>query len=320
MSIQGIRAFLYVVIGVLAYLLMSNILDFTVKDLLDTVRKLCTKLLHGSSRRLEKRNAKVFRTQSVKERKKSLIYKFFKLVNQMIVDLGIKDITSEYLVMCVLLSSTGLSVVLCFFGLNVVSGVLLIVCIFSTFFCFMYLLSRSQNRKRREAIRNAEDIICQNIKPSVLQTIKEVMPKIDPILKPEFERFVIDEKSIYIENALINLNENIGPEFDNLVGKLIKLDKEGKPGMLDAFKSNITRNSIQREYEIAEKEKEDADTQEFFLCLGVVLATFVFTFFGFKDVRSFYMSVPGQIIILVCLLTILGIFCYCQYIQNKRYE
>ena len=120
----------------------------------------------------------------------------------------------------------------------------------------MYLLSRSQNRKRREAIRNAEDIICQNIKPSVLQTIKEVMPKIDPILKPEFERFVIDEKSIYIENALINLNENIGPEFDNLVGKLIKLDKEGKPGMLDAFKSNITRNSIQREYEIAEKEKE----------------------------------------------------------------
>lgn len=317
---QGIRAFLYILLGILANLLMSNILNFTLKDVIHTVRELCTRLLHGSSRKLEKRNAKVFRTQSVKERKKSIIYKFFKLVNQMIVDLGMKNVTSEYLVMCVLLGSSGLSVILWFFGLNVVSGVLLVVCIFSTFFCFMYLLSRSQNRKRREAIRNAEDIICQNIKPSVLQTIKEVIPKIDPILKPEFERFIIDEKSIYIENALINLNDNIGPEFDNLVGKLIKLDKEGKPGMLDAFKSNITKNSIQREYEIAEKEKEDADTQEFFLCLGVVVATFVFTFFGFKDVRSFYMSVPGQIVVLVSLLTILGIFCYCQYVQNKRYE
>lgn len=304
---------------VLGYLLLSNVLGVSLKSIFNDLRKWLGMFLKVSSRKLEKRNKKVFETQTFEEKKKSLYFSFMKLVNQIMKDLGITDVTAEYMVMFVALISLGISFVCNLFGMSIVSDVLMFVTCFIAIWCMLYLKSRKSHRKRVEAIRDAEDLICQNIEPSVLQTIKGIIPKVDPCIRMEFEKFIINEKSVFIYAALKQLNEDIGPEFDNLIGKLLKLEKEGKPGMLDAFKSNITRNAIQREYEAEEKQKEDEDTQEFLLCLGVVLVTFFGSFFGFADLREFYLSLGGQILVLSCALIILGIFCYCQMVQNKRY-
>lgn len=304
---------------VLSYMLLSNILDVKISSIVKDLRKWLREFLKSSSSELEKRNRKIFETQTFDEKNRSLYYSFMKLVSQIMKDLHITDVTPEYLVVFVGLASLVVSFICNLFGMSLISDVLMFVTCFITIWCLLYLKSRKSHRKRVEAIRDAEDLICQNIEPSVLKTIKDVIPKIDPIIRLEFEKFLVNEKSIFIYAALKQLNEDIGPEFDNLIGKLIKLEKEGKPGMLDAFKSNITRNAIQREYEAEEKQKEDEDTQEFLLCLGVVLVTFFGSFFGFTELRHFYMSIGGQILILTCALIILGIFCYCQMVQNKRY-
>lgn len=315
-----INSALTLFIVILSYMLLSNILGVTLKSFVSDCRRLLTRILHSSSKEFERRNRRVFKTQTHLEKKKSKVYSLYHLVKSIIEDSGYRNMTPEYLTILVAMISLFISFICNILGMSLVTDVLMFCCSFITIFCMLYLKSKNTNRKRREAIRDAEDLICQNIEPSVLKTIKQVLPKIDPIIRYQFEKFIINEKSIFIQPALEQLNDDIGPDFDNLIGKLIKLEKEGKPGMLDSFKSNITRNSIQREYEMEEKELEDADTMEFLLCLGIVIVTFVGTFFGFSEVRSFYMSVPGQILILTCMLVILGIFCYCQAVQNKRYE
>lgn len=305
---------------VLSYMLLSNFLGVTITSILKDFKRYLRKVLRFSSKEFEKRNKKVFETQSRVEKKRSKLYSFHRLVKNIIADIGISDMTPEYLIVLVAMCSLGVSFIFNLVGVSLITDVLVFSCCFITTFCVLYLKSKNTARKRLEAIRNAEDLICQNIEPSVLKTIKTVLPKIDPLIRFQFEKFIINEKSMYMQHALEQLNEDIGPDFDNLVGKLIKLDREGKPGMLDSFKSNITRNSIQREYEMEEKELEDADTMEFLLCLGIVTVTFLGTFFGFSEIRGFYLSLPGQIFVLTCALIILGIFCYCQAVQNKRYD
>lgn len=315
-----INSVLMLFVLILSYMLMSNLLGVSIRSLIKDCKRFFLKTLKIGSKKFESRNKKVFETQTRSEKKKSWLYSFYRLVKDIMIDLGISGMTPEYLIILVAMLSMLASFVCNLLGMSLVTDVLMFLCCFITTFCILYLKSKDTSRKRREAIRNAEDLICQNIEPSVLQTIKNVIPKIDPIIRVQFEKFIINERSIFIEPALEQLNEDIGPEFDNLIGKLIKLEKEGKPGMMDAFKSNITRNSIQREYEMEEKVREDADTSEFLLCLGVVVLMFIGTFFGFPEIRHFYMSTPGQILVLCCVLIILGIFCYCQKIQNTRYE
>lgn len=315
-----INSALTLFVVLLSYKLLSNLLDVTISSVVKDFKKFFVKTLKLSSQKFEKRNKKVFETQTRTEKKKSLIYTFYRLVKDMLTDLGISGMTPEYMIILVAMISMLVSFICNLFGMSLVTDVLMFLCCFVMTFCVLYLKSKDTSRKRREAIRNAEDLICQNIEPSVLQTIKNVIPKIDPIIRFQFEKFIMNERSIFIEPALEQLNEDIGPDFDNLIGKLIKLEKEGKPGMMDSFKSNITRNSIQREYEMEEKVREDADTSEFLLCLGVVIVMFIGTFFGFPEVRAFYTSTPGQILALSCVLIILGIFCYCQKVQNTRYE
>lgn len=305
---------------VLSYILFSNILGVTIGSLFRDLRRFVIRTLHVSSEKFEIHNKKIFETQTRNEKNKSRLYSFYRLVRDIMNDLGIKGMTPEYLIILVALMSLSVSFICNLLGMNLVTDVLMFLCCFITTFCFLYLKSKDRSKKRREAIRNAEDLICQNIESSVLQTIKNVIPKIDPIIRVQFEKFIINEKSIFIEPALDQLSEDIGPEFDNLIGKLKKLEKEGKPGMLDAFKSNITRNSIQREFEMEEKVQEDADTTEFLMCLSVVIVMFLGTLLGFSAVREFYVSTPGQILVLCCVLIILGIFCYCQKVQNMRYE
>lgn len=315
-----INTVLSLFIVVLSYLLFSNIFGVTLTSILRDCKRTLSRVLNLSSKEFEKRNKKAFKTQTRDEKKRNKLYSFYRLTKNIIEDLGFRNTTPEYLIILVTMISLSVSFVCNLMGMSLITDVLMFSCCFITTFCVLYLKSKNTARKRREAIRDAEDLICQNIEPSVLKTIKTVLPKIDPIIRFQFEKFIINEKTIFIQPALEQLNEDIGPEFDNLIGKLIKLEKEGKPGMLDSFKSNITRNSIQREYEMEEKELEDADTMEFLLCLGIVVVTFVGTFFGFDQVRGFYLSVPGQILILTCALVILGIFCYCQAVQNSRYE
>ena len=315
-----IKIVLGIVIVVLMYLLLTNILGFGVKSLIADVNNFIKKVIKKSSNTLEKRNFKRFETQSRKEKQKSLYYNFYKLVSNIVADLELKSMTPDYLIVLVFVGSATFSVICNFVGMSVFTDLLMFLCCFIGVFCILYLKSRSRSRLRREAIRDAEDLICQNIELSVLNTIRKVMPDINPIIRPAFDRFIINQKTVFIIKSLEILNDEIGSQFDNLVGKLIKLEKEGKPGMLDAFKSNINRNSIQREYELEEKIREDQDAQECLICLATVIVTYFGTFFGFNEIRKFYCSVAGQIITLTCVLVILGIFCYCQWVQSKEYE
>lgn len=304
--------------------LMHTVNGYSITSIVDKVKVFFGKMLHIGSGKLESVNQKALQIQTTEEKRKSFRYKFYVFASRVIGDLGWDPaaITPELLFIWTTIATLFLILLFSSIISNTLIKVMLFVTIQAWIYAIMYLLGRRRSIKRNRAIMDAEDLICQNITEIPAFTLRDVTPKVDKIIRQPFEKFVASyfASNQSFDEALLELNMAIGPRFNDLYTILLSLHNEGRPGMIDAFKDNIERNALARELNIEKEAEQAKQIKEFLICMGLLVATFFYTYFAFAAIAKFYSSLMGQVVILLYLSITVIVLCRVQYLQSQDYR
>ena len=296
----------------------------TLFTVIDKVKSAVNKVINFGNKKLTSVNQKELQIQTTEERLKSPRYKFYVFATRVIGDLGLDptNVTPELLFIWSSIGTLFAIVLLSDIITNTFIKILLFVVIQVWIYAIMYLMGRRRSTKRNKALMDAEDLICQNITNIPAFTIRDITPKVNKIIRQPFEKFVASyfASNQSFDDALMELNMALGPRFDDLCVLLLKLHNEGRAGMIDAFKDNIERNALARELNIEKEAEQSRQIKEFLACMGLLVATFFYTYFAFEAIANFYSSLVGQIIVLMYLSITVAVLCRVQLIQSQDYR
>lgn len=311
---------------IITYLLFSTILNVRLKDILHglhTIREAILNTIGRMASYFTGVTTKKFGVESRKKKQKSLLYRYNVFMLGIIQDIGFgASVTPEYTSIFIGIASFILMLICSSIITNVIIQVLLFITIYVAVVAAMFLISRSKARYRQRALLLAENLLCQNIKPSMIQTVEVCIDKIDASIRPYFQKYrvqIVNQKASS-ELALDELNMVLGPSFDDFCNKMSKLELEGKPGMIDTFKDNIDRNSLILRLLTEKAERNKRMNMVFVGTVAIILAFVLITIVTFEKVRLFYISTIGQAVLVLLIMLPVLVLCYCQYCQNKKYK
>lgn len=321
-SIRGATSAAIVAILILALLLIVRHTGFPIWVV---IKKMIEAFKKGTGSFVNARETAYQRDLAIgKATEKSQRVKLYRFMNDLIIDLGLKNtgITPyEFLlIICAICAAITIMVCATVFGSWVM---------FIPFFpiitvgvvCGLYTKANSAHDARIEAIIEAENIICNNIKGGVLLAVKSSMDVIPKEVRTEFRDFIdnVEQKNYHIKTALQELNLQLGSVADDFIKKCIVFELEEEHGIAGMFKDVVEVNNIKMEMRTEMKRRFEEVKHEFIVGAAMILIFLFGVIAIYQDIAYFYFKTGiGNIILAIDALILMSEFVFITYLRAQE--
>ena len=324
-SLNNVGTATSLTIILLVFIAIALILKITKLRLLEFLHKLVRAVAKLFAKFINKREQKYHRDIQIgKINETRTRVKLYKFLNELIIDLNMSDsgITPYELLALTIIAVALVTTLICQLLFNNVFLTLVFtpIVIVGTF-CVMYTKANVAHDTRIEAVLEAENIICNNIKVGVVVAVRESLDVLPKTVRKDFRDFIdnIEQKNYHIKTALLELNTKLGGVADDFIKKCIVFEMEEEHGIAGMFQDIVEINNINMEMRTNMKRKFEEVKTEF-----IIGAVMIFVFLGgviaiFPNVRQFYFTNGlGQIILAVDVLLLIVEFVYITYLRAKE--
>lgn len=250
--------------------------------------------------------------------------KLYRFLSDLIIDLNISDteITPYeflYLVIgAVLIVSAVISQIL--FS-NLFMAIVICPILSVAVFCILYTKANLAHDARIEAVIEAENIICNNIKIGVVAAIRESINTLPKEVRKDFKDFIdnVEYKNYHVKTALQELNMKLGSIADDFIKKCIVFELEEEHGIVGMFADVVEINNIKMQIRIEMKRKFEETMHSFKIGAAMIFAFLAGVLFIYKDIRDFYFNTfIGQLIICIDFLVLIIVYVFMTYFRAKE--
>lgn len=321
-DIGAVTSLTVCLLAVIAILLFMRITGLNLIGLMHKVVKFIATIF---AKFINKKEQKYHRDIQIgKLNEKRTTVKLYRFLNDLIIDLNMVEsgITPYELLALTCIIVIIVTTIIC----QLLFGNFLMTIIFSPIvligtFCVMYTKANVAHDTRIEAVLEAENIICNNIKVGVLVAVRESLDVLPKTVRGDFKDFIdnIEQKNYHIKTALLELNSRLGGVADDFIKKCIVFEMEEEHGIAGMFQDIVEINNINMEMRTNMKRKFEEVKTDFIL--GAIM---IFAFLGgvlviFPNVRDFYFfNGLGQIILAIDVLLLIIEFVFITYLRAKE--
>lgn len=254
-------------------------------------------------------------------KKKSWRYKYQVLLNDILLDLGwkqmgvsIEGLTLLILLVAILIDGLG------YLALHSIIGIVIVgIAAYVTTIAVLFSMSRSAHRRRKALLIAAEDLLCANMTKGLTHAIRTNITQIDPEIRDEFKAYLTDvDCNMPILEAIDRLNERLGSKFDNFCEKAKDITESYQPGAEDNFLFNITSNAIETELDNEVYEANFNANVDYFATLGLLVIFFFMTASMYDSMLEFYFRGAGRFLLAFYILTAIAVYIYTQWQGSRR--
>lgn len=255
------------------------------------------------------------------EKKKKV--KLYRKLNDLIIDLGLKarGMTPYEFLFIVAVVCAMIAVILGGMIESVAFVILVYPPVFIGVLCGLYTKANLAHDSRIEAVIEAENIISNNIKGGVVQSVRMSIDLMPSEVKDEFRDFLdnVEQKNYYIVTALMELNNNLGTISDDFIKKCIMFETEEEHGYSGVFKDLVEVNTIKTEIRNEVKRRFEVVQTEFIISASIT-AVFLLAFIAIYPIlQSFYLkSLIGNLVIVIDALLIVLVFVYITKLKAEE--
>lgn len=321
-TIQGATTAAIVAILICSSMIMVKRTGFPIfvllKKIFSYIKGTCGKFING-------RETAYQRDLAIgKATEKSNRVKLYRFLNDLTIDLGLKatGITPyEFLFFIMLICGT-ITLLVC---MTVFGSVLMFIPFFPIItigaICALYTRANLAHDDRIEAIIEAENIVCNNIKGGVLVAVKSSIDVIPKQVRSEFRDFVdnVEQKNYHIKVALQELNLHLGSVADDFIKKCIVFELEEEHGIAGMFKDVVEVNNIRMEMRTEMKRRFEEVKNQFIMGAGMIFLFLFGVIAIYPDIAHFYFKVGiGNIILAVDALILMLEFVYITYLRAQE--
>ena len=306
----------------LAILIIMRMFNWSVIDVMHKFLEIISRLVASTINKQEEKYHRDVQIGKITEKNASS--KLYRFLSDLIIDLNMSrsGVTPYELLFIVTSLVIVVSAIVCkaLFGSFLVSIIFAPIILIGVF-CVMYTKANVAHDERIEAVIEAENIICNNIKVGVLVAVRESLDVLPRSVRADFKDFVdnIEQKNYHIKTALLELNVRLGSVADDFIKKCIVFEMEEEHGIAGMFNDVVEMNNIKMEMRIMMKRRFEEVKQQF-----IMGAMMIFIFLGgviaiYPQVRSFYLTnTIGHIVIALDVLLIISEFVYITYLRAKE--
>lgn len=309
-------------LGIAAFVLFNSMFEVHffrggTRLILDTIDTLADHLHQYNTRRYVDR---IKRERIVLE-KENIYAKYNRMVEGLILDfnmpLTLESFTS---ILCICFALTALLIV--FLMKNVTLSVVVTISIFIGLLTYFVMQSRAIKAERLESIMDAEDIICPLAREGVLVAIKKVLESDEYIhanIRPYFKQFVdnCENNGYSFKQAIMLLNRQLGPKFDNFTKKAIVFEYNERKGMADIFLDIVDENAVLREINSKKDRIFRKMNRDFLLKTAIIVMFFIYAL-SVQEFKDFMLiNDIGKLLNTVMISVICISFARCQVLQGE---
>lgn len=254
-------------------------------------------------------------------RKKSWRYKYQVLLNDILLDLGWKQmgVTIEGLTLLILFATLLLEVLGWIVFKNIFVLIIVGFAAYATIIAVLFSLSRSAHRTRKALLISAEDILCANMSKGLTVAIRTNINQIDADIRDEFQAYLNDiDCNMPTIEAIDRLNDRLGSKFDNFCEKAKDITENYQPGSEDSFMFNIASNAIETELDNEIYEASSNAIMDYFATLILLIVFFFVTCGMYDSLKEFYFEGVGKFFLFLYILAALGVYIYTQWQCSRR--
>ncbi len=266
------------------------------------------------------RQVERLKKEKIIKQKESVITKYNKLVDNMILDFNLPlTLESFNSILCICFAIAVLIIVI--FMKNITLSVVIAVSAFIGILTLFVMQSKALKSEKLESIMDAEDIICPIAREGVLVAIKKVMESDEYIssnIRPYFRQFIdnCENNGYSFKQAITILNKQLGSKFDNFTKKSITFEYNERKGMADIFLDIVDENAVLREMN-AKKDRIFRKMNKDFLLKTVIIVLFFLYALTINDFKNFMIDSDfGRIINTILISVICLSFAKCQSLQS----
>lgn len=318
---KGIALVLATVAAIFAYHGLKFIFGISPLDSLIMVGKgLFGKTEEAVSRANESMRAKTAR-MSREAKKKSWSYKYQMLINDILLDLGWKQmgVTVEGLTILVLIATLMIEVLGWIVFKNLFMLIIVGIAAYAMILAILFTLSRSAHRTRKALLIAAEDLLCANMSKGLTYAIRANINQIDVEIRDEFQAYLNDiDCNMPTVDAIDRLNDRLGSKFDNFCEKAKDITENYQPGAEDSFMFNISSNAIETELDNEIYEANSKANMDYFATLILLVIFFFMTNSMSEAMTDFYFKGVGRFLLVLYVLAAIGVYIYTQWQGSRR--
>lgn len=255
------------------------------------------------------------------KRKRVKLYRF---LSDLIIDLDLTatGITPYELLYIVSITTIIVASILC----KMILGSLLIATVMAPLmvvavFCVMYTKANVAHDARIEAVIEAENIICNNIKIGVVAAVRDSLNVLPKQVRVDFKDFLdnVEFKNYHIKTALEELNMRLGGIADDFIKKCIVFEIEEEHGIAGMFADVVEVNNIRMETRIEMKRRFEEVTNQFKIGASMIFIFLFGVLAIYKDVRDFYFQTfIGQLILALDAMLLIAEYVFITYLRAQE--
>lgn len=324
-SLNNVGTVMSITICMIVLVAIIAIMRVTGLKIIELLHKVAKGIAYLFAKFINKREKKYHRDISIgKINEKRTRVKLYNFLSELIIDLNMSasGITPYELLTLTCIAVIIVTTLIC----QLLFGNLFLTLIFTPIvivgtFCVMYTRANIAHDTRIEAVLEAENIICNNIKVGVVVAVRESLDVLPKTVRKDFADFIdnVEQKNYHIKTALLELNSKLGSVADDFIKKCIVFEMEEEHGIAGMFQDIVEINNINMEMRTNMKRQFEEVKTQFIIGSIMIFAFLIGVIAMFPNVREFYFTtVLGQIIIAVDVLLLIIEFVYITYLRAKE--
>jgi hypothetical protein len=174
--------------------------------------------------------------------------------------------------------------------------------------------------KREAEIMDTQDLITMDIRNGVYNAIQRYHNSFHPNIKPYFVDFLddINNKGYSFKDAMIILNEKLGPNFTDFAHKAISYEDKADENMDDIFSTVVEINGFKRQLRYDNNHKFNSLRVEFIVAIVIITLYGLFSFSTDAFLSNFFSnSIGGKVVLIADVVIVTGVLAYISSIKAK---
>lgn len=271
-------------------------------------------------RRMKRWNVLFERTSTLK--KGSWIYKVNMYFKDIIINIGLEKDNVTPLGLIIFISSLSFSSSLAFVFFT--GEISLFIPAFLAMFYFIVVVFRFMSlvryEKKEAEIMDTVDLIAMDVKGGVYNAILRYRNSFHQSLRPFFEEFIdnMQNKGYSFREAMLILNDRLGPNFTDFAQKAILYEEKADEDMADIFTAIVEVNRHKRTLRYQNNQKFSKLRLEFLIAIGVISAYAIFAvttdpFMAHLFKNSFF----GKVLLIIDVVAVTSVLAYISSIKSR---
>lgn len=321
-SASGSTMLTVVMLVVSCGLLVSIVLDLGFIQIFHRAVLMVVKLTSKIVRNKEAQYHRDLVIGRISEKKNKV--KLYRLLSDLIIDLGWKDtgLQPYELLTFIVVGCTVGTLAVCrllfggFFMALLFSPIVIVAVI-----CVMYTKANIAHDARIEAVIEAENVICNNIKNGTVVAVRESINVLPRQTQADFRDFLdnVQQKNYHIKTALQQLNLRLGSISDDFIKKCIVFELEEEHGIAGMFQDVVEVNNIRMEMRILMKKKFEEVMFQFKIGAGMIFGFLAGVIAIFPEVRGMYFETTiGPLFLAADVMVLIGEFVFMTYLRAQE--